>query len=1273
MIHHVTRATRIFIFWSLIFLAVGSTGLRIVLSEVESYKAELELKISDILGVPFKIGKLHAKMRGFNPEIVLKQISISEQGTQQSPIQLREIRLGIDVINVLLKQDLMASSWMTLVGAKLTIMRKQDGSFAVVGLKANDEQPYWLMQGGHYEILDSEVHWQDQLHQAKTQILQHVSIMLKNLDDNQHQFRMHVNLPQKMGKSLTVIADFSGDVFTAGEFTGILYAEGQRVLLSDIFTNEIHSDFQFDSGVSDFQVWSEWDHSKLKNLTGKIKINDGLVSRNSLDSIPLDSMDTEFHWQRDADLWQLDVSRFKLDSGEKKWPEASFSISKKSEKKLVASIKQLDLAQASELVLFSRMLEKSLANQLKRLKLQGIINDTVFYTDFDGSYFAINGFFNHIGFVDASRQIAVKNFSGRIKGSNQQGIVKLRTRDAKLVLPEILSIPLTISQLTGQVLWRQQQNLSFSSDDLAVSLPGLSTRNRFHLELGKQQKDGLIDWQTEVTNGVNVAMINKLYPDKILDKELLSWLQQLLVSGEIAKAKILFYGKTSDYPFINGNGTFQADLTATDLKISYGEQWPKLTGIDGQVFFRNDTLDIRVNKGQLSGESIKSLRVTLPSFRENEILTVKARLEGRIEQTFDFLENSPLSDKLLPVTQVITAKGNNTLDVHLHLPVADVEQTDVKVEASLRRARVSVLPLALEVTKMSGQLIFTEDDVFSKDLKGFGLGFPVTFDVSSDPEKMLINGTGKTDTENLKKQFPNQLWQVASGNLQYDLKLTVPRDGNLPSNLHLHSELLGLTLNLPEELAKSAEQKQPIWVDFTFDDSNVLLANLDYADRLKVAASLDMKKSVLLGLNIVYGAGEPEFLGEDGIVLRVDQERLNLDSWLSLTEKSEHGGALLSLIHLLDLTVDQLVWRKQKLGRVVLKLNKNESHFAGAIKTAFFKGGISFPSDLAKEQKILLKFDDIDFSALSQLFIDQDNIESLAPEDLPLFDLQSEKVFWQQHDLGRLSISAKHDDRGMIFPKIRLISNNSDLSIENGFWKHQQGTNISGFKGQWRVKDLGLFLTSMGLSNDVIDTQALFEFDLQWPDPPYQFALDKLAGTIKMHLEDGRLLGIEPGVGRLLGILNLGNLYRRIRLDFSDVFSQGLSFEHIRGDFVIADGKAKTNNLLVDALPAKIKISGELDLVNRRIDQDIFVLPKSAEVIPIAGKIVGGVVGAIAGTITGKPREGVFFGAHYRLEGEWSNPKVISEPENDGLLRKVWTGITDFPWVNNNKEKIINE
>jgi hypothetical protein len=76
-------------------------------------------------------------------------------------------------------------------------------------------------------------------------------------------------------------------------------------------------------------------------------------------------------------------------------------------------------------------------------------------------------------------------------------------------------------------------------------------------------------------------------------------------------------------------------------------------------------------------------------------------------------------------------------------------------------------------------------------------------------------------------------------------------------------------------------------------------------------------------------------------------------------------------------------------------------------------------------------------------------------------------------------------------------------------------------------------------------------------------------------------------------------------------------------------------------------------------------------VIPIAGKIVGGVVGGVAETITGKSQEGMFFGAHYKIQGPWDKPDVISQPENDGLLRKVWSGITGFPWIKS--EKTINK
>ncbi|MEQ1530765.1 MAG: hypothetical protein ABL925_15730, partial [Methylococcales bacterium] len=76
MIHHIKRATRHLIFWSLLAVAISLTCLRLLLSGIDSYKSNLADNISSQLGAPVTIGRIGAKMRGFSPELRLKDIKV---------------------------------------------------------------------------------------------------------------------------------------------------------------------------------------------------------------------------------------------------------------------------------------------------------------------------------------------------------------------------------------------------------------------------------------------------------------------------------------------------------------------------------------------------------------------------------------------------------------------------------------------------------------------------------------------------------------------------------------------------------------------------------------------------------------------------------------------------------------------------------------------------------------------------------------------------------------------------------------------------------------------------------------------------------------------------------------------------------------------------------------------------------------------------------------------------------------------------------------------
>jgi len=260
MIHHIKLATRHLIFWSLIASAVSLTVVRLLLLGIDNYKADLSTRVSELVGAPVTIGRIRANMRGYNPELVLKDIEILSVVANEKPaIQLKEIRLGINLLDVIVNRDRLASAWVTLVGAKLTVKRKQDGSFAIVGLKASDEQPLWLLQGGKYEVLQSEVTWHDEKRNSRPLRFEAVDLAIIN-NDQQHRLNVFMKLPKRFGDTLTVSMSLTGNVFKPSAVGGSIFLDGKNLNLAEWITVDLPASMNIHSGIGDVRVWSELQH-----------------------------------------------------------------------------------------------------------------------------------------------------------------------------------------------------------------------------------------------------------------------------------------------------------------------------------------------------------------------------------------------------------------------------------------------------------------------------------------------------------------------------------------------------------------------------------------------------------------------------------------------------------------------------------------------------------------------------------------------------------------------------------------------------------------------------------------------------------------------------------------------------------------------------------------------------------------------------------------------------------------------------------------------------
>jgi len=109
----------------------------------------------------------------------------------------------------------------------------------------------------------------------------------------------------------------------------------------------------------------------------------------------------------------------------------------------------------------------------------------------------------------------------------------------------------------------------------------------------------------------------------------------------------------------------------------------------------------------------------------------------------------------------------------------------------------------------------------------------------------------------------------------------------------------------------------------------------------------------------------------------------------------------------------------------------------------------------------------------------------------------------------------------------------------------------------------------------------------RWPGSPLGFDLYKVAGRGEIEIVNGRFEEIEPGVGRLLGILSLQSLPRRLLLDFGDVFAKGMAFDRLYGGFALNDGYLTTGNLRISAPSATVEMIGMVDLRKQTQELDV--------------------------------------------------------------------------------------
>jgi uncharacterized protein YhdP len=197
------------------------------------------------------------------------------------------------------------------------------------------------------------------------------------------------------------------------------------------------------------------------------------------------------------------------------------------------------------------------------------------------------------------------------------------------------------------------------------------------------------------------------------------------------------------------------------------------------------------------------------------------------------------------------------------------------------------------------------------------------------------------------------------------------------------------------------------------------------------------------------------------------------------------------------------------------------------------------------------------------------------------------------------------------------------------------------------TNDVGRLLTRLGYPEGVRRGTAKVEGMLAWSGSPQRLDYPTLTGNFVLDAAKGQFVKLEPGIGKLLGILSLQSLPRRITLDFRDIFSEGLAFDEIVGAIKVVQGVASTDNLRITGPAARINMNGQVDLARETQKLRIRINPQLSDTLSVAGALIGGPVAGVAAFVAQKLLKdplGEITAYEYDVTGTWAEPLVNKVP-----------------------------
>ena len=1215
-----------------------------VLPNIESYRGDIERSVSQAAGLKVAIASIDTRWQGLRPYLGLHGFRVYDKEGRPA-LSFDKVETEIAWSSLLHGQ--LRLHRLEINAPTLNIRREANGRIFIAGLQLNteasgDDFSDWLLAQDRIVVRNATIQWDDALRAAPPLALARLDFVLQN-NGNRHRFGLTAEPPRELAARLDVRGDFRGeDIDRPEEWKGEAYAELDYADLS-AWRAWVDYPIELPQGAGGLRLWLGFADKKLGAVTADIALRDvKLRLARELPMLDLAFLSGRLHGRLPGAGFEVGAKKLTLATRDgiaiaptdflvRRTPASGL---RPAQGEVTASSLDLDaLARLADFLPLDAGTRKSLADYAPRGRLQDL---KLSWKGEPGALanYSLRGRFDGIGLRAQAYFPGFAGLSGSIEGNEKGGTLSLQSRNAALELPSVFADPrLDLEQLAAQASWTmkdgrvevQLQNLAFDNKDASGSASG-----RYR---SAPDGPGEIDLSARLARAEGAAVWR--YMPLVVNRQVRDWLRASISGGRADNASLRLKGDLKDFPFADGKrGIFQVTAKINGANLRYAPDWPGIDNISGDLLFEGRRMLIRAERGAILGVAIGGVSAEIADLdAEAPILAVGGRASGPTGDFLRFIDASPVAARIENFTEGMSAEGGGSLALKLVLPLHKMQDSSVEGDYQFVNNRLLVDPDLPPLTEVNGRLQFTGGSVSLKEARANLLGSPVAISAATRADgAVAIAAHGSLSIAALRKSTDSRLLDHLSGGTAWRGSILV-RKRNAEATFE--SSLQGISSSLPEPFNKAAAESLPLRFERgAFPDARAGAAprelvrlTLGKALNAQIVRRREAGKSVVERGSI--GIGETPPLPERGVLLAGNLPSINIDFWRGIFSGQGDAGLPVTAV---SLRAAEVIAFDRPFGDVSLRATLQDEVWQAQAASKEVTGDIAWKSQGRGRLRARLK----------QLTLNESRSgrEAIAEEplrELPGLDVVAENFTLRGKKFGRLELLAANEASAWRIEKMSIANADGAFGAD-GVWKG--GSTQLNFKLD--VNDIGKMLERLGYVDAVKRGTARLEGRVSWNGAPTQIDFATLDGSLAFEAAKGQFNKLEPGVGRLLGILSLQSLPRRITLDFRDVFSEGFAFDSITGKASLVRGTMSTQDLLIQGPAARILMSGEVGIPAETQNLRVRVQPALGETVATGTLLVHPAVGVaawIAQKILKDPL-GQIFAYEYAVTGSWNDPKV---------------------------------